>query len=107
MSSILSTNTNADTTSTTSTCDINSTEENKLENALRQRRADAKYEFELQQTDVYNSLSVSYQQMLGQIILAKWKKVYFPALVLSPYSVPPGQVRKMWMDKFEKVRLAS
>ena len=107
MSSILSTNTNADTTSTTSTCDINSTEENKLENALRQRRADAKYEFELQQTDVYNSMSESYQQMLGQIISAKWKKVYFPALVLSPYSVPPGPVRKMWMDKFEKVRLAS
>ena len=75
----------------------------KLEKALREGRADAKQEFELQRTEIYDTLSASYKRMFGQIIFAKWKKVYLPALVLSPYSVPPGPVRTMWMEKFEKV----
>ena len=75
----------------------------KLEKALREGRADAKMEFESQRSDIYNALSPSYKQMFGQIVFAKWKKIYLPALILSPYSVPPGPVRTMWMDKFEKV----
>ena len=84
--------------------DADSVKAKKLEKTLHDGRADAKDEFELQKAEVYNTLSGSYKQMFGQIIFAKWKKMYLPALVLSPYSVPPGLVRTMWMDKFEKVR---
>ena len=83
--------------------DSNVDRKKKLEKALREGRADAKHEFEQQRDEVFQTLSASYQQMFGQIIFAKWKKGYLPALVLSPYSVPPGPVRTMWMDKFEKV----
>lgn len=83
--------------------DSNVDRKKKLEKALREGRADAKHEFELQRDEVFQTLSTSYQQMFGQIIFAKWKKSYLPALVLSPYSAPPGPVRTMWMDKFEKV----
>ena len=76
----------------------------RLEKALSEGRADAKEEFESHRSDIYDVLSASYKQMFGQIIFAKWKKIYLPALVLSPYSVPPGPVRTMWMDKFEKVK---
>ena len=83
--------------------DSNIDRKKKLEKALREGRADAKHEFEQQRDEVFQTLSASYQQMFGQIIFAKWKKGYLPALVLSPYSVPPGPVRTMWMEKFEKV----
>jgi hypothetical protein len=77
-----------------------------LAKALHDGREYARKEFEEQRTIIYDTLSPSYKQMFGQIIFAKWKKTYVPALVLSPYCVPPGQVRKMWMDKLEKVRAA-
>lgn len=77
----------------------------KLEKALEEGRAEAKREFEEERARVLDSLSESYRNMIGQIVFAKWKKESLPALILSPFSVPPGPVRTLWMNKFEKVRL--
>jgi hypothetical protein len=75
-----------------------------LEKALLEGRVEAKREFELQRTNIFDTLSDSYKRMFGQIVFAKWKTKFLPALILSPYHVPPGVVRTMWMDKYEKVR---
>jgi hypothetical protein len=82
----------------------NASNAKKLEKTLEDGRADAKKEFEEERMKVFDTLSESYKKMFGQIVFAKWRKESLPALILSPYNVPPGTVRNMWMDKFEKVR---
>jgi hypothetical protein len=105
------TTTTTTTTATSSTKKIkdkghdNEARQKLLEKALIEGRAEAKHEFDLQRTSIYETLSNSYQQMFGQIVFAKWKSKYLPALILSPYQVPPGGVRNMWMEKYEKVKI--
>jgi hypothetical protein len=79
----------------------------KLEKTLEEGRAEAKREFEAERARIMDALSVSYRNMIGEIVFAKWKKESLPALILSPFSVPPGPVRTLWMNKFEKVRCCS
>ena len=79
-------------------------EKKKLLQALAEGRADAQREFEMERARVLDALSPEYRSRIGQIVFAKWKKESLPALILSPYSVPPGPVRTLWMNKFEKVR---
>jgi hypothetical protein len=86
--------------------DAAQTKKKKLEKALEEGRAEAKREFEEERARVMDTLSESYRNMIGQIVFAKWKKESLPALILSPFSVPPGPVRTLWMNKFEKVKLS-
>ena len=34
---------------------------------------------------------------------SKWGRDWLPVLVLGPFDVPPGKVRDMWLNMFEKV----
>jgi hypothetical protein len=43
------------------------------------------------------------KQKYGQICFSKWGKEILPVLVMSPFDVPPGPVREMWFDMYEKV----
>jgi hypothetical protein len=70
---------------------------------LKDGREEAKMEFMELRTGVLEALSDSYKRKFGEIVFAKWKKEFLPALILSPFSVPPGPVRTLWMEKFEKV----
>jgi hypothetical protein len=81
-----------------------SNNQEKLEKALIEGRKEPQQELESQRQTIYNTLAPSYKQMFQTIVFAKWKKVYLPALILSPYSVPPGPVRTSWMERYEKVR---
>lgn len=46
----------------------------------------------------------STKESFGQIYFSKWGKQFLPCLVMNPYSVPPGGVRDMWLDMYDKVR---
>ncbi len=39
----------------------------------------------------------------GKIFFTKWGKQTLPCLAMNPYSVPPGNVRDMWLDMYDKV----
>lgn len=41
----------------------------------------------------------------GKIYFTKWGKQILPCLAMNPYSVPPGSVRDMWLDMYDKVRM--
>ena len=63
-----------------------------------------KEEFEAEKDRILELLSDSIKTKFGLVCLAKWGKETLPALVLSPYSVAPGRVRREWFASFTKVR---
>ena len=64
---------------------------------------DAKEEFEQEKETVLSKVPSSIKKMFGQIGFARWGKNHLPALIMSPYAVPPGPARQIWMDMFGKV----
>jgi hypothetical protein len=44
------------------------------------------------------------KERFGKIFFSKWGKNHLPCLAMNPYSVPPGGVRDMWLDMYDKVR---
>jgi hypothetical protein len=74
---------------------------------LETARRDAKMIFEENRDATLLQLPDRVKRMFGQIGFAKWCRAFVPALVVSPYDVPPGAVRDEWLDAFEKVRAAS
>jgi hypothetical protein len=67
-------------------------------------KKDAKKEFEQEREVILAQLPRKVKDMIGEIGFTKWGKINFPVLILSPYDVPPGEVRDMWREAFERVR---
>jgi hypothetical protein len=61
-----------------------------------------KAEFEKMRDEVLDDIPEATKQWFGKVCFAKWNKVYLPALVLSPFHLPP-HVRKTWFEMFDKV----
>ena len=70
---------------------------------LSAKQLKMKEEFEKTKKEVLDSLPDEVKSKFGQQYFSKWAKSHLPCLVLSPYSVPPGSVRDMWFDMYEKV----
>ena len=41
--------------------------------------------------------------LFNQVGFAKWGKGYLPAMAVSPYDVPPGDIRDQWMKMYQNV----
>lgn len=70
---------------------------------MKEIKEDAKKNFEADRDAVLASLPESFKGSFNQIGFAKWGQKYWPVLVLSPYRIPPGNVRNLWLTKFELV----
>jgi hypothetical protein len=65
--------------------------------------AEKKDLFELGRDDILKDIPNSVKARWGQIFFTKWSKDYLPGLSLSPFSVPPGPARNVWLDMYDKV----
>jgi hypothetical protein len=70
---------------------------------LQAARADAKADHEALKRRVFASLTDKYKNTFNEIGYAKWGKEELPALVVSPFDVPPGVVRDQWMQAYDNV----
>ena len=70
---------------------------------LTPKQLQMKEEFEKKKQEVLDSLPQEVKSKFGQQFFSKWGKSSLPVLVLSPFNVPPGQVRDTWFDMYEKV----
>jgi hypothetical protein len=61
-----------------------------------------KAEFEKMRDEVLEDIPEATKQWFGKVCFAKWNKGYLPALVLSPFHLPP-HVRETWFEMFDKV----
>jgi hypothetical protein len=66
-------------------------------------RAAAKAEFEAKKAEVDEHMPQSYRDMFGQIGFFRWSKTLLPVLILDPFDVPPGEVRILWLEYFDRV----
>jgi hypothetical protein len=82
--------------------------EERRKKLLQDVKKDAKLQFEADRKAVLESLPDSVKQLFGQIGFAKWgrEKVYFPVLILSPFDVPPGDARALWLQKYKAVSIS-
>lgn len=76
----------------------------KMKVLLNSAKKDAKKEFEAYRDGILAKIPKKYKISFGQIGFTKWNKGMVPVLILSPFQVPPGEVRSMWISMFEKVR---
>jgi hypothetical protein len=79
------------------------TDENSI---VRQMQQIAKNQFALERADILLHLPTSYKQRFGSMafLVETWVQ---PVLLVSPYDVPPGPLRAMWMEWFLEVRMTS
>lgn len=70
---------------------------------LKLARQDAKTEFEEEKESILSKVPGNIQDLFGQLGFARWNKNFLPALILSPYSVPPGPARNIWLEMYHKV----
>jgi hypothetical protein len=84
------------------------------ESALRQQRRFSETDqhkklqarkalFEKERDEILSDIPYSVQDRFGQIFFTKWGTNFMPCLALNPFSVPPGPVRDMWYEMYEKV----
>jgi hypothetical protein len=81
-------------------------EEDPLEDDLEQideDLAEKKDLFEQGRDDILEDVPDSVKARWGQICFTKWSKDYLPCLSLSPFDVPPGPARNVWLDMYDKV----
>lgn len=60
-------------------------------------------EFEEERDSILDQVPSYNKKMFNQVGWAKWSKSMLPAMILSPYSVPPGDIRDQWMKMFQNV----
>jgi hypothetical protein len=65
--------------------------------------AEKKDLFEMGRDDILKDVPNSVKARWGQICFTKWSKDYLPCLSLSPFDVPPGPARNVWLDMYDKV----
>lgn len=70
------------------------------DNIVRYIREQAKERFEEESREILAELPTRYRRSFGNIVFHKTR----PALIVSPFDVPPGALRTEWMNEFEKVR---
>ncbi|CAB9504631.1 expressed unknown protein [Seminavis robusta] len=63
----------------------------------------ARREFEAEKTDVTSKIPEKNKRLFNQVGFAKWGKINLPAMILNPFSVPPGDIRDQWMKMFQNV----
>lgn len=71
---------------------------------LEGAREDARRALEAQKAAALSQTPDGFNDMFGQIGFTRHKDQWFPCLILSPYDVPPGQIRNDWLKLLEKVR---
>jgi hypothetical protein len=70
----------------------------------RHMRREARKLFVLERADILMQLPASYKRNFGRVVF--WMKKYpMPVLCVSPYEVPPGTLRGLWVQRFLEVRL--
>lgn len=60
-------------------------------------------EFEEERDSIMAQVPEYNKKFFKQVGFAKWSKTYLPAMCLSPYAVPPGDIRDQWMKMFQNV----
>ncbi len=71
-------------------------------NAKSSKEEDAKI-FEKEKENVLSSLPAEITEDFRKVCFAKWNGKYFCVLQLSPYDLPPGDVRNQWMSMYKDV----
>lgn len=71
-----------------------------FETKLKQAKVGA----EMDEAELLAQVPETLKELFGQVGFAKWTRMQLPALVLSPFKVPQGPVRKSWLDHFHMVR---
>lgn len=69
----------------------------------RKRKEDRRKGFEKARDLILEEVPVDVKDRFGKIYFGKWGKQVLPCLVMNPYSVPPGGVRDLWLEMYEKV----
>jgi hypothetical protein len=59
--------------------------------------------FEAECVQILESLPKNYRELFGQIGFCPWGRKRCPALILSPFDIPPGSVRHLWLEMYNKV----
>ena len=72
------------------------------EEPLDTRLAAKKRLFEEARDEILVGVPDDVKARFGQIYFSKWGKFNLPVLVMSPYSVPPGEVRDTWLKMYYK-----
>ena len=64
----------------------------------------ARKEFDREKEGVMAQVPADNKKLFLQVGFAKWGKGYLPAMAVSPYDVPPGDIRDQWMKMYQNVR---
>lgn len=64
----------------------------------------ARKEFDREKEAVMAQVPADNKKLFLQVGFAKWGKGYLPAMAVSPYDVPPGDIRDQWMKMYQNVR---
>lgn len=72
---------------------------------LNDVKEDARKHFENERNAVLESLPYSVKNHFFAVGYAKYENTHLPALVVDPFCVGPGSVRKSWLRRFKMVRL--
>lgn len=73
------------------------------ERDVQRKMKDKKIGLEISRKLTLDEVPESVKERFGQIYFSKWSKQTLPVLVMNPYSVPPGKVREMWVEMFNRV----
>jgi hypothetical protein len=66
-------------------------------------KEDAKKQFEFGRDSALASLPESFKRMFNRIGFTKRNNKYLPVIIMNPYSIPPGNVRNLWLSSYEEV----
>ena len=64
----------------------------------------ARKEFEREKEGIMAQVPDNCKELFHQVGFAKWGKGFLPAMAVSPYDVPPGDIRDQWMKMYQNVR---
>jgi hypothetical protein len=59
--------------------------------------------FEAERSQILESLPKKYKDLFGQIGFCHWGRQLCPTLILNPFDVPPGSIRQLWLEMYNKV----
>ena len=64
----------------------------------------SKSEYLAMKEDILEGLSDKYKSQFGQVVFAKWQKMWRPVLIVSPFDVDPNsRMRQDWMTMYKNV----
>jgi hypothetical protein len=74
-----------------------------LKERLEEARAQVRAEFEKNKNATLAAYPPQLKEMFGEIGFTKWSGKTYACIILNPYHVAPGGVRRAFYDSFKKV----